>query len=96
MNSPFLRVSPQRDVRLAGVSSGLRRVLCAIKDVDLTHHSLGRDQVGVLRHVARAVDFAGVVDRLNDLDTRFRRLVCTNFCYLVQPSTPSFSRSTTQ
>lgn len=79
---PLLRVTPQRDVRLADISSRYRGMLGPVKDVDISHHRLGRDQVGVLRHVTSPVDLSRMVDRLNHLDPRFRRSMRSNLCRL--------------
>ena len=48
-------------------------MLRAIKDEHLARHRLGRDQVRVLRHVARAVDLPGMVYPLHDIDARLCR-----------------------
>jgi len=45
----------------------------AIKDENLTRNRLRCNQIWILRHVARTVDLAIVVNLLNDLDTRLRR-----------------------
>jgi hypothetical protein len=44
-------------------------VLCTIKDQHIPHPRLGRDEVGVLGHVSRAVDLVLVVDGLLDADS---------------------------
>mmetsp|Transcript_51567 Transcript_51567/g.133957 ORF Transcript_51567/g.133957 Transcript_51567/m.133957 type:complete len:209 (-) Transcript_51567:13-639(-) len=65
----LLRVTFEHEVRLKrAVRLRLRRVLRPIKNVDLRRHRLGRDEVRVLRHVARAVDLTVVIDLLGDLD----------------------------
>jgi hypothetical protein len=45
-------------------------MLRAIKDEHLAADSLGGDHVGVVRHVAGAIDLARVVDPLDDGDAR--------------------------
>jgi hypothetical protein len=79
-DSPLLRVTSQRDVRLADVPSRYRGMLGPVEDVDVAHHRLGRDQVGVLRHVTSPVDLSRVIDRLDNLDPRLRRSVRSNLC----------------
>lgn len=49
---------------------GLAGMFRAVKDVDLTGDGLGSNEVGVLRHVASAIDFAAMVDGLCDFDAR--------------------------
>ncbi len=48
-------------------------MLRTIENEDFTRDGLCRDQVRVLRHVTRAVDFTIVVDFLDDLYPRRRR-----------------------
>ena len=48
-------------------------MLGAVEDEHLARDGLGRDQVWVLRHVARTVYFACVVDPLHDVDARLAR-----------------------
>ena len=48
-------------------------MLGAVEDEDFARDGLGGDQVRVLRHVARAVDLARVVDLLHDVDARLAR-----------------------
>jgi len=79
-DAPLLGVPSQRDVGLALGPARLRRVLGAVEHVDLAHDGLGRDQVRVLRHVARAVHLARVVDRLGDLDPGLGRRVRADLC----------------
>lgn len=68
-HSPFLVLSHQSDVRLAlSTSLRLTRMLRAIKHIYFSGNSLRRDQVGVLGHITRSVDFALMVDFLDDLD----------------------------
>ncbi len=45
-------------------------MLGTIKDEHLARDCLGGYQIWVLRHVARAIDFALVVDLLHDVDAR--------------------------
>ena len=45
----------------------------AVEHEHVARDGLGRDQVRVLWHVARAVDLARVVDPLHDADARLRR-----------------------
>jgi hypothetical protein len=57
------------DVRREGfVVARVGRVLRGVKHVDVDARRLGRHKERVLRHVARAVDFALVQDALVDLD----------------------------
>lgn len=73
-HSPFPRLAHEPDVRLAQATLlGLTRVLRAVPHEHLARDSLGRDEVRVLGHVARAVDLAGVVDLLDHLDARAGR-----------------------
>lgn len=44
-------------------------MLCPIKDVDFSTDCFCSDQIGLLGHVSRSVDFAVVVDRLFDVDS---------------------------
>ena len=68
---PLPLLPHQPDIGLAHAPPlGLARVLRPIKHKHLPAHRLGRDEVGVLGHVPRAVDFAFVVDALDDLDAR--------------------------
>ena len=48
-------------------------MLGAVEDEHLARDGLGRDQVRVLWHVARAVHLACVVDPLHDVDARLAR-----------------------
>ena len=48
-------------------------MLCAVEHEHVSRDGLGRDQVRVLRHVARAVDLARMVDALHDADARLCR-----------------------
>lgn len=69
MNSPLLALSDESNVRLAGTTDGrLGLVLRAVEDEYRSVNRLGRDEVGVLRHIPRAVDLALVVDRLLHAD----------------------------
>ena len=43
-----------------------------VKNQDLSRRAFGGNQVGVLRHVSRLVDFSGVNYLLDDLDFRRR------------------------
>jgi hypothetical protein len=71
---PFLSLANEPNIRLAHATTlRLARVLCAIKDEHLARHGLGRDQVWVLRHVARAVDLPSMVYPLHDVDACLRR-----------------------
>lgn len=72
-------MSLQSHIRFTDVRSRLTRMLRPIKDVDLPHHGLGSDDVWILWHVSSFVDFAIVVDRLNDFDPRFCPAVLSNF-----------------
>jgi hypothetical protein len=73
-------MSPQRNIRPTLGPRRFTRVLRPVKHVHLSHHRLGRDQVRVLWHVTGAVHFAGVVDRLDDLDAGFGGGVSADFC----------------
>ena len=42
-------------------------MFCPVKHEHFTRNGLRRNQVGVLRHVSRAVDFARMIDSLNYL-----------------------------
>ena len=44
-------------------------MLGPIEDVDVSGHSLGREEVGVLRHVPSSVDLSVVRDGLDCFDT---------------------------
>ncbi len=48
-------------------------MLRPVEHEHVARDGLGRDQVRILRHVARAVDLARVVDPLHDADARLRR-----------------------
>ena len=70
-HAPLLGLPGEPDVRFAHATAlWLARMLCAIEDEYFPRDGLGRDQVWVLRHVARTVDLALVVDALNYLDAR--------------------------
>ena len=70
--SPFPSLPNQRHVGFEFLL-GLTRELCAIKHIDLARHGLCREQVRILWHVPRTVDFALVGDALSDRYTRLRR-----------------------
>ena len=70
-HAPLLGLPGEPDVRFAHATAlWLARMLCAIEDEYFPRDGLGRDQVWVLRHVARTVDLALMVDALNYLDAR--------------------------
>ena len=77
----FLRVPSEGDVGLADVVGRVGRVFCSVKDKDGAHDGLGRDQVGVLGHVAGSVDFAFVVDGLDDFDSWCDVCMGADFCW---------------
>lgn len=70
------------EVGLAGRSGiGEGWVFGAVEEEDVTRGGLGGDDVRVLRHVPRPIDFAGVRDLLHDVHARSRRAIITaNFC----------------
>lgn len=70
-HSPFLVLTDQRNVWLT-LSPTLRLtgVLRTIKDVYFARHSLCCNEVWILGHITRSVDFTLVVDFLYDLDAR--------------------------
>lgn len=76
----LLCLTSQGDVRLAAVVAVLRPVwvLCAVKDVHFARDCLRGDQIWILGHVSRSVDFAVVIDRLSNLDARADIAVRTN------------------
>jgi hypothetical protein len=83
---PFLGLANEADIGFAHAPAfGLARVLRTIKDEHLARYGLGRDQVWVLWHVARAVDLPGVVDPLYDVDARLcrRQRVSAEFATLL-------------
>lgn len=61
----YIRIAQSTPVRFAGV-------LCPIEYEHLSGDSFGSNEVGILRHIPRAVDFAGMVDLLSDLDSWLR------------------------
>jgi hypothetical protein len=82
-HSPFALLPFEPDVRPALLPfRRLGLVLCTIKDQHIPHPRLGRDEVGVLGHVSRAVDLVLVVDGLLDADSggglRVRSELCGN------------------
>lgn len=77
---PFLGMASERDVGFTKIICRFARMFCAIKDEDFAHDRLGRDEIWILGHVTRSVDFARVVDGLNDLHSRFGRRMSTNLC----------------
>mmetsp|Transcript_253 Transcript_253/g.671 ORF Transcript_253/g.671 Transcript_253/m.671 type:complete len:270 (-) Transcript_253:174-983(-) len=80
----LLLVALQDQVRLKpAVRSRLRGVLGPVEDVHLRRRRLRRDEVRVLRHVARAVDLALVVDLLRDLDLRRNTCEATRLAALI-------------
>lgn len=72
-------MAAQRNVGLANVVTRLGRVLGAIKHVDFAHDCLGGNKIGILGHVAGAVDLPRVVDGLNHLDARGSGRMSSNF-----------------
>jgi hypothetical protein len=74
INSPFLSLPYEPDVRLTHPAAlRLARVLRPVEHEHVARDGLSRDQVRVLRHVARAVDLARMVDALHDADARLCR-----------------------
>ena len=69
MHIPFFLLSNQPDVRLClTVAFRFARVFRPVKDQYLSRRAFGGNQIGVLRHVPRLVDFSGVnylLDYLN-------------------------------
>lgn len=75
-NLPFLTLPCQSNIWPTATS--YRRftfVFRPVKNIDLASHSLGRDQIRLLRHISRSVDFAIVIDGLLDCDSRSRFLM---------------------
>ena len=69
MDVPFFGLPNQPDIRIAHATPlGLARVLGPVEDEDLTRYSFRSNQVWVVWHITSTVDFAGVVDALDDLD----------------------------
>lgn len=58
-------------------------MFCAVEDEDGAHDCLRGDQVGLLRHVPRAVDLARVRDRLHNFDFGVARAVGAELAALV-------------
>ena len=59
-------------------------MLGTVKHVDLSRNRFGSNKVRVLRHIARPVDFALVVDFLNNLNAGlWRDGVATEFATLI-------------
>ena len=66
-------VPSEAQVRIALVVLWLRRMFAVVKDIHLCADGLCGDHEGVLRHIARSVDLALVIDLLDD-----RNLACFN------------------
>lgn len=58
----------ESEIGLALIVCWLRGMPAVVKDIHICADGLCGDQEGVLRHVARPVDFAFMVDLLADLD----------------------------
>lgn len=74
LNAPLFRLTAKGDIRFTFIlvgSGGLVGMFCTIKDKEFSGVGLGRDEVGILRHITRSVDFSFVSDRLDDFDSRF-------------------------
>lgn len=66
---PLPGLSNKSDIRLANASAlRLTRVLSAVKHEDFARHSLRGDDIGILWHVTRPIDFALMVNLLDDLN----------------------------
>lgn len=57
---------------------GLAGMLGAVKYIDFTRHCLRRKEVWILWHVTSSVDFALVVDLLDDVNAGYRRPYATS------------------
>lgn len=69
MGVPFLLLSNQPDVRFwLSISFWFARVFRPIEDQYLPRRTFGGNQIGVLGHVSRLVDFSGVNYLLDDLN----------------------------
>lgn len=69
MGVPFLLLSNQPDVRFRlSISFWFARVFRPIEDQYLPRRTFGGNQIGVLGHVSRLVDFSGVNYLLDDLN----------------------------
>lgn len=79
-DSPLLAVPSQRDIRQAAIIRRMQRVFRTIEDVHFAHDRLRSDEIRVLRHVPSSIDFAVVIDRLNDADSRRAIIVSSNLC----------------
>lgn len=85
IGSPFPLLPSQPDIRLA-LTTPLRftRMFCPIKHEDFACHRFCRNQVGILWHVTRSVDFSCMIDLLNDSNSGYwRDGVSTQFFSLV-------------
>ena len=84
---PFLLLSNQSDVRFRlAVALRFTRVFRPVKNQYLSRRAFGGNQVGVLRHISRLVDFSRVNYLLNNLDFRRRGDgVATHFSSFVVP-----------
>jgi len=66
---PFFLLPNQPDVRLRlTVAFRLARMFRPVKDQNLPRCAFGGNQIGVLRHIPRLVDFSGVNNLLDDLN----------------------------
>ncbi len=73
-HAPFPRLPYQPNIWLHRTSAiGIAAVLRPVPHEHLPRDGARRDEVGVLRHVPRAVDLARVVDALRDLYARLGR-----------------------
>ena len=84
---PFLLLPNQPDVRFRlTVAFRFARMFRPVKDQNLSRRALGGDQIGVLRHIPRLVDFARVNYLLDDLNLGRRGdCVTTHFSPFLVP-----------
>lgn len=54
-----------------------------IKDEELSRVGFRGDEIWILGHVTRSIDFSFVSDRLDNLDARFGDGVSSNLCVVV-------------
>lgn len=84
-NSPFPLLTNQPNIRLT-LTTPLRltRVFRSIENKDLARHRFSGNQIRILWHVSRPVDFTRMIYPLDDLDSGCRRnCVSTEFFSLV-------------
>ena len=90
---PLFSMAAKGNVGATGLIGRLAGMFSSIEDVDIAHDRLCGDQIWLLRHITCPVDFAIMVNRLNDLYSRRHVVVSANFWFDIQPL-PKRSKAT--